>query len=644
MKHPTKYKRIMYKGIALLLTALTFMSIFSTNAFAVYIPNAPFFANESNTFITVNDDGSVTVDYYNLSEIPDPDGSGKITYKVTQDFPAGFFGIEDLLALGYKPSSDADSYTSTVTAEKMANQIIKLSKNYDNYTDTTGVRNQIYWMRSLLNAGNSAYLSRLSFGDTLLISLLNHEEILSEKFKNPSSNGNINRIIAGQIYNNAEGYTDIESIAKATGLSVEKVSNIINGIAKGTITEETIKRGKTNSGRTNRGPYLRARAMEHEQVYNYLISEVERMTNDESSLAVLYNDFGGGYIKDILSGEPLDSYKVKLYREHLANVLDENEFSTISDFYITDSITGSDTYKVSKKVQSTISKIYKHELSTLSDKLNETLPEELKNFLDKSLENGILSEEEAREYLILSGEFKPGEHGIGDATKQLVNGYKHLKGFQKALDISGKAFDVMENLKKAEDFIEYYSDNYARQELILNNMVEALSERGGNPELMAAAKQLKSEYENKVYGTFDKIYEELIDKGIDSVKSTFPPLGIAEACISLTGMLTGASDKVDAIETCLAMQGICRDAITSYEEAVIAINNGDESEEAVNQALTTFSIAKTSLQHYYEAVINLVDSEEEKIIYAEELSKLEKAKFGELSKSPLHGGGGGGSR
>lgn len=623
----------MKKLISILLVMIIIISLIPVNAFA--------------------SDNNLTEDVY--SSYTDENGTYHESFIIFDDYgnmrgwgwgesttPGNTTGNSDSYA---NSSSDGsyDSYGSSdyggssgISADDMARLIITRCKNYDNLTSSSGVRNQITWMDALLNTANSAYLSDLSFGDALLISLLNHEDILSEKLKNPSSKADINKIVAEQICENAEGYADIESIAKATGLSVEKARNILNGIAKGTITEETIKRGKTTSAHTNRGPYLRARAMEHEQVYNYLISEVERMTGDEASLAVLYDDFGGGYIQDLLSGKPLDSYQIQLYKEHLAKVLDEEGFSTISDYYLADS----DKIKLTKKVSSIISDICEYEFDALGSKL----PEEQKNFLKKSLENGVLSEAEAREYLILTGEFKPGEHGIGDATKTLIGGYKQLQGIEKALDASGKVFSTLDKIKKTNEFIEYWTDDYARQELILDNMVEALSERGGDPELMAAAKQLKSEYESKIYGTLKMAYDELIDNGIGSVKATVPLLGITEACISLGGELTGASDKVDAIETCLAMQGICYDAIASYEEAVIAINNGDESGEAVNHVLTTFSIARISLQHYYEALIELADSEEEKTIYSVELAKLKSSELGKASISSIRGGGGGGSR
>ena len=57
-------------------------------------------------------------------------------------------------------------------------------------------------------------------------------------------------------------------------------------------------------------------------------------------------------------------------------------------------------------------------------------------------------------------------------------------------------------------------------------------------------------------------------------------MGIAEASISLTSMITGDDKRVDALETGLAMQGICQQALTDYKNAVIAVSNGTDSEDA----------------------------------------------------------------
>ena len=536
---------------------------------------------------------------------------------------------------GFDEDSDLESIYQYETAENV-DEVINICKKYSNQSKTTGVRNQIDWMNQLYVSAVQGFNAQLDLGDTILIALLNHSDINTTLMTSPYSMDDINRVLAKQIADGKEEYVDIDAIAKATGLSIQDVSDIIKRIASGSITEKTISTGKNSSQHTNRGPYLKNQAQKQEKVFIYLKQEVERMTGDPDALELLCNDLGAGYVNNLLAGTEIDQYRVMLYKEHLAKTLDST-IESVDVNSLADDISKTETYKVTKKTRSALSKVYKY----VTNAENESLPEELKSFLDKSLENGVLSESEAREYLILSGEYEKGEYGIGAAAKQLAKGYKHLQKLDSALEVSGKVFDTVDKIKKAEDFIEYWATDYAQQEIMLEYMVESLSNSGADMDLMVAAKELQNEYTDKLSGTFDKVYTELINKGVGTFKSAFPPLGIAESCISLTGMLTGADDHVDAIETGLAMQGICKQALEDYKNAVIAVSKGDSSEEAVNRVLTNFEIARQSLVSYYESMVELAETDAEKNLYSIELAKLEKAKFGYVTVTVPFGGGGG---
>lgn len=518
--------------------------------------------------------------------------------------------------------------------------IITICYKYDVRTVTTGVRNQIEWMNQLYSAVVQDFVGQLSLGDTLLLAVLNHSDINKVLMTSSYSIGDLNREVAQKIADGVEGYGDINAIVKATGLTEQDVRSILERIAAGSITEKTITTGKNSSSNTNRGPYLRNQAEKQEKVFQYLSAEVERMAGDPDSLAVLYNDLGTGYVDNMLSGDEIDRYLVSLYKKNLAETLDSIVDSKNPYSVSTYDISKTDAYKISKKTRSALSKVFQYEIGAAKDSLSD----EAAAFLDEHLKNGTLSESEAREYLILCGEYEKGEHGIGEAAKQIVKGYKHLKGLKDALDKTGEIIDVVEKIKKAESYIDYWATDYAEQELLLDALVENLSNSGADMELMAAAKELKQDYDNKLSGTFDKVYSALIDKGIGTVKSAFPPLGIAEACISLAGTITGASDKASALETGFAMQGICKQAVDNYEKAVIAVKNGNTSEEAVSKVLNTFETARQSLVSYYKAMITLAETKEQKDAYSAELKKLEKAEFGYVTVSIPLGGGGGGSR
>lgn len=538
---------------------------------------------------------------------------------------------------GKRGSSIENSYQYEKPSD--INKVIEICKKYNDLTVTTGVRSQINWMNQLFATAVQEFNSKLGLGDTLLIALLNHTDINTALLTSYYSVGDINRVIAKQISDGKAGYVDIDTIAKATGLSAQEVKGIIDRIAAGSITEKTIAAGQRSSGRTNRGPYLKKQAQKQEKVFKYLTQEIKRMSGDPDALNLLYHDLGEGYVNGLLAGTPINQYKVKLYKEHLAKTLD-NTAKGIELNSAAGKITGTEAYKVTKKTQSALSKVYKY----MVNGEKEALPEELRNYLNEHLKNGVLSDSEARELLILSGEYEKGEHGIGEAAKQLIKGYEHLKKLENVINTSGKVIDAAEKIKKAEEFLEYWLTDYAQQEILLEHMVQDLTNSGADMELMVAAKEIQKEYTDKMVGLFDRIYTELINKGIGTLKSTFPPLGIAEACISLAGTLTGADDHVDAIETGLAMQGICEQVLEDYENAVKAVANGDTSEAAINRVVNNFEVARQSLISYYKAMVELAETDAEKNTYSYELNRLEKAEFGYVTVSLPFGGGNGGSR
>lgn len=518
-------------------------------------------------------------------------------------------------------------------------EVIAICKKYSDGNTVTGVRNQIDWLNQLYNAISQDFVGQLGLGETLLIALLNHTDINTTLLTSSYSTGDINREVAKIILIGAEGYADVASIAKATELKETDVRDILESIVAGGITEKTIANGKDSNSATNRGTYVKNQALKQEKVWQYLITEVARMTENPDSMAILCQDLGAGYVSNMMSGQEPDKYKVSLYKKYLAKTLDAVLDSDTPSIVSYD-ITKADTYKVAKKTRSVLSKIFSYEVGAEKD----ALPEELKAFWDEHLKNGVLSESEAREYLILSGEYQKGEHGIGEAAKQLVKGYKHLKRFKTVLDKTGKVFDAVDKLKKADEFLEYWATDYAEQEIMLDYLVESLSQSGADLDMMTAARELQQEYNDKLVVTFDKVYVAMIGKGVGTLKSAFPPLQIAESVISLSATVTGADKKVGALETGLAMQGICSQALDDYEKAVIAVNEGDTSEEAASRVLSTFKIAKQSMILYCKAMIELAETDAQKEAYSSDLQKLEQAEFGYSAISLPFGGGGGGSR
>lgn len=102
---------------------------------------------------------------------------------------------------------------------------------------------------------------------------------------------------------------------------VDYILDHIERIASGGITEKTIAVGKNRSRASSRGVYVNHQALKQDKVWQYLTAEVDRMTGDPDSLALLYQELGTGYVDNMLSGQELDKYKVSLYKEHLAKTL-----------------------------------------------------------------------------------------------------------------------------------------------------------------------------------------------------------------------------------------------------------------------------------------------------------------------------------
>ena len=535
-------------------------------------------------------------------------------------------------------SGQGASSTKPVYEYEKATDIQKVKdicKKYNTTATKTGVRSQVQWMNQLFVAVVKDFNAQLSLGDSILIGLLNHSDINTTLLTSSYSTGDINREIAKKIAEGAEGYVDVETIAEATGLSAKTVRGILERIASGGITAKTIAVGKNRSRASSRGVYVNHQALKQDKVWKYLEKEIERMSSDPVSLETLYSDLGEGYVGNMLSGQTLDKYQVSLYKEYLAKTLDAVLESEHGYSVATFSISDTEEYKVTKKTRSLLSKVFGHEVGAEMDDLSE----EAKAFLDEHLKNGKFSEAEAKEFLILTGEYESGEYGIGEAAKHLINGYEHLKGLKKALDASGKIIDFVDDVKTVEEYIDYWAADYAEQEIMLDYLVENLSNSGADMNMMAAARELQQEYEDKMAGTWEKVYVALINEGIGTVKSTFRPLGIAETAISLSAMLTGADDKVDALETGFAMQGICQQALEDYEAAILAVKNGNTGEEAVSRVLTTFELARQSLIAYYEAMVELTEDDEQKNLYSGELKKLEAAEFGYAVVSLPYGGG-----
>lgn len=516
-------------------------------------------------------------------------------------------------------------------------EMIAICRKYTDLSATTGIRSQINWMNQLYLSAVSNFVSNLDLGDTLLLAVLNHSDINTLLMTSSYSTGDINREVAKKIVEGAEGYVDVEAIAKATGLTTKEVRSILERIASGSITASTIAVGKNRSRASSRGVYVNHQALKQDKVYQYLTSEVERMTSDPESLAMLYQDLGTGYVDNMLSGYELDKYQVSLYKKHLAETLD-NVLESENPISIS-AITKSESYKFSKNMKSVFSKLYKHEMAAFGKAQDETLSDELRTFLQNTKKNGVFSESEAREYLILSGQYEKGEHGIGEAAKILSNGYKYIAKLEAAMEVAGKVFDVVDMAKKLEEYFDYWLTNYAEQEIVLDSMIEDLSISGADMELMAAARDLKQDYEDKLSGTLDKVYPALIKKGIGYVKSAFPPLGIAESCISLAGTITGGTDKTSALETGFAMQGICKQSLEDYENAVIAVANGDTSDEAVSRVLTAFETARQALISYYKALVQLAETKDDQNKFEQELERLEKAECGYVTVTLPFGDG-----
>jgi len=570
-----------------------------------------------------------TFSYCNSLTLEVAENSYAHTYAIENDIPFVLNANETDATISKTQSevndfaAESQYYSNESTSD--LDEVIAICKKYSDGNTVNGVRNQIDWMNQLYSAISQDFVGQLGLGDTLLIALLNHTDINTALMTSSYSTGDINREVAKIILTGAEGYAEVASIAKATGLKETDVRDILERIVAGGITEKTIDTGKESSSFTNRGPYLQNQALEQEKVWQYLIAEVERMTGNPESLAILCQDLGAGYVNSMMAGQKPDSYKVSLYKEYLAKTVDavlDSKNPYLTTLY--EKTIKSDTYNVTKKTCSVLSEIFSYEVGAEKDALSD----ELKAFWDEHLKNGVLSESEAREYLILSGEYKKGEHGIGEAAKQLVKGYKHLQRFKTALDKAGKVFKAVDILEKGVEVIEYWATNYAEQEIMLDALVESLSQSGADMELMTAARELQQEYNDKLAGTFDKAYVAMIEKGVDTLKSAFPPLLIAESVISLSGTITGADKKAEALETGLAMQGICSQVLDEYEKAVIAVSEGDTSKEAASRVLTTFETARQSMILYCEAMIELAETDAQKETYSYELQKLQQAEFG----------------
>jgi len=223
--------------------------------------------------------------------------------------------------------------------------------------------------------------------------------------------------------------------------------------------------------------------------------------------------------------------------------------------------------------------------------------------IKKALENGIFSDAEAREYLLKFGGYVEGQHGIGKATKDLRAMVESMESVTKATKAVGYALT-------AAEFINFYNKNYTSQVAVLDSMLENTAM---DPEMLIAVSELRKEYENKLTGEMQLLVETGKDLGADKVKdmltSVNPILKIANVAVELLDT-AGAFDKQHEINDASSLMCSAPSAIEAYEQAILRVQKGDTSDEALNLVRMTFAYAQNSVGELCRAMSVLGNSSE----------------------------------
>ena len=170
------------------------------------------------------------------------------------------------------------------------------------------------------------------------------------------------------------------------------------------------------------------------------------------------------------------------------------------------------------------------------------------------------------------------------------------------------------------EFIDYWASNYESQIAILDDMIY---NQPMNAELAVAAITLRGEYYDKFSGTMLKLVDKGKEEAVKQLKKSSPLLVIVDAAIDLTGLLTGATAYSEEVMDATALFDIVPQMQINFESAVMRVQKGDTSEEAITTAKNAHALLVGSLKRLCSAATKVCEDPDVVAKYENILQQLE---------------------
>lgn len=212
--------------------------------------------------------------------------------------------------------------------------------------------------------------------------------------------------------------------------------------------------------------------------------------------------------------------------------------------------------------------------------------------MEKMLKDGVLTEEEAAEFLkVYCGIKNPGEKHI----KSLQTLTKHVETFEKIDKIAG-------GLQDGADYISYWFADYSGELELVDQMIEA-AKLSGDTSYECALERLRDDFSDKFSGTLNRAFDMAASKGWDKLQKMSPLLTLTETAIDLAGITTGAKNYCDAAQKIISYSVLSGQSVDNYSRAIEAVQAGNAGESALLNVRSSFEIMKQVLSDYYDAQI-----------------------------------------
>lgn len=430
------------------------------------------------------------------------------------------------------------------------------------------------YRQAVLNVSDA--ICDMDFATAVLIALFNHKDIILDDLLHKPGAPDARKYVYEQIQKGAKGYDSIDVLIQE--LAAKKLIDPNNKKDLEYVRYALSQRaeGKTlvcaNDIRLDSQRYGQLDLMIVPIVDCFLNNNLQAMIKDEKMFAAYCEHLGRDpqLIKDLRAGK-ISGYEVSLYQDALYDsltaIFDKSEYKICPQPY-KDIIKG---LKDAKKIG-------------MSGKSGEAM--------EKMLKDGVLTEEEAAEFLkVYCGIKNPGE--------------KHIKSLQtlaKPVEVFKKIDKYADGLRDGIDYISYWFADYSGELELVDQMIEA-AKLSGDTSYECALERLRDDFSDKFSGTLNRAFDMAASKGWDKLQKMSPLLTLTETAIDLAGITTGAKNYCDAAQKIISYSVLSGQSVDNYSRAIEAVQAGNVGESALLNVRSSFEIMKQVLSDYYDAQI-----------------------------------------